>query len=109
MPWAPMGAGFLTGAFTSRADFKEGDIRGQRHDKMSEANFDKVAPPPAHPYTAAGAAGFDCHQRLSRLCHWTVRAVSRASEAVRMFGRRRITCCQQWVRLPSSSIFCRPL
>ena len=40
--WAPMGAGFLTGAFTSRADFKEGDIRAQHHTKMSEENFDKV-------------------------------------------------------------------
>ena len=40
--WAPMGAGFLTGAFTSRADFKEGDIRAQHHPKMSDANFDKV-------------------------------------------------------------------
>ena len=44
VPWGPMGAGFLTGSFTSRADFKEGDIRGHRHSKMSEANFDKVTP-----------------------------------------------------------------
>jgi hypothetical protein len=39
-----MGAGFLTGAFTSRADFKEGDIRGHHHSKMSEENFDKETP-----------------------------------------------------------------
>jgi len=42
VPWAPMGAGFLTGAFTSRADFKEGDLRVHHHSKMSEENFDKV-------------------------------------------------------------------
>jgi len=34
----------MTGAFTSRADFKEGDIRAQHHTKMSEENFDKVLP-----------------------------------------------------------------
>ena len=42
VPWGPMGAGFLTGTFTSRADFKAGDIRGNHHSKMSEENFDKV-------------------------------------------------------------------
>ena len=42
VPWAPMGAGFLTGAITSRADFKEGDLRANHHTKMSEENFDKV-------------------------------------------------------------------
>ena len=42
MPWGPLGAGFLTGAFTSRADLQPGDLRLHHHTKMSEENFDKV-------------------------------------------------------------------
>ena len=42
VPWGPLGAGFLTGAFTSRADFQPGDLRVHHHTKMSEENFDKV-------------------------------------------------------------------
>ena len=42
VPWGPLGAGFLTGRFTSRADFEPTDLRMQTYTKMSEQNFAKV-------------------------------------------------------------------
>jgi len=40
VPYSPLGRGFLTGAFKSRSDFGENDVRGMRYPRFAAENFD---------------------------------------------------------------------
>ncbi|HEX3792281.1 MAG TPA: aldo/keto reductase [Pseudonocardiaceae bacterium] len=41
VPYSPLGRGFLTGRFTSSADFAEGDFRRQTQPRMAEGNLER--------------------------------------------------------------------
>jgi aryl-alcohol dehydrogenase-like predicted oxidoreductase len=41
VPYSPLGRGFLTGAFTKKSDFKEGDFRAERYPRLAGENFEK--------------------------------------------------------------------
>jgi aryl-alcohol dehydrogenase-like predicted oxidoreductase len=41
VPYSPLGRGFLTGAYTTSADFGDGDTRQQRFPRFAPENFDK--------------------------------------------------------------------
>jgi aryl-alcohol dehydrogenase-like predicted oxidoreductase len=39
--YSPLGRGFLTGTFTKKSDFKEGDFRAERYPRLAGENFEK--------------------------------------------------------------------
>ncbi|WP_158891994.1 aldo/keto reductase [Amycolatopsis anabasis] len=41
VPYSPLGRGFLTGRFTSKADFAEGDFRQQAQPRMADGNLER--------------------------------------------------------------------